>query len=256
MRSKSFFNAAVVFMLALVFFAANPVDAGPRRDKASAKHKAECEAWCRQHPDCVKCSKLGDCGPGYKDIKSWTGFGENWHACAKRISRQEASRKNKSACRRWCNEHSEEGCEFCSEKAACGKGYKSIKSFRGKGDNWFACKKTKFGQSGRALDAKHKRQCETFCKNEQSCEKCSELPGCGPGYASIASFNGPGKNWYACKRNVHGKYSEENQDECRAYCSQNKRCKKCSKKPGCGPGFKPMASFKGRGKNWYACEKR
>lgn len=59
-------------------------EAGRARDRASAENKAACESWCKDNkPECDHCSTLRNCGTGFKNIKSWTGFGDNWHACAK-----------------------------------------------------------------------------------------------------------------------------------------------------------------------------
>lgn len=56
----------------------------PSRQEASKTNKEACEEWCREHPECAKCSTKRGCGRGYKNLKSWTGRGENWHACEKR----------------------------------------------------------------------------------------------------------------------------------------------------------------------------
>jgi hypothetical protein len=109
------------------------------RSTESGRNKAACENWCRGNSSCVKCSKKGDCGAGYKDIKSWTGRGDNWHACAKRESRDQASASNEAACKAWCDNNSQ--CKHCSKKYGCGRGYKMMKSWKGKGDNWHACRK-------------------------------------------------------------------------------------------------------------------
>ncbi len=158
---------------------------------------------------------------------------------------------NESNCQKWCKEN--DRCQKCSKWVGCGKGLKNIKAFRGKGKDWFACGKT----IQASASAKNKNRCEEYCKEDKQCDKCSELPACGPGYTSIATFKGPGKNWFACKKNYYGAKSGANKQECLTYCKQNnKRCKKCSEKPGCGLGYEVMATFRGSGKNWFACEKK
>jgi len=54
------------------------------RTQAGRDHKAACEKWCSEHGECAKCSTSVGCGRGYKTIKSWTGYGDNWYACKKR----------------------------------------------------------------------------------------------------------------------------------------------------------------------------
>lgn len=49
--------------------------------------------------------------------------------------------------------------------------------------------------------------------------------------------------------------SDSNRKRCEAYCEEDKACHKCSKLPACGEGYKSLATFKGSGKNWYACRK-
>jgi hypothetical protein len=113
--------------------------AGKKRDRASAKHKADCEAWCKANENCQKCSRSVGCGTGYKKLKSWTGYGDNWYACGKNKYGQ-ASDKHKEACQKWCK--GQRKCAFCSKKSGCGTGYKKMKSWTGRGKNWYACKKS------------------------------------------------------------------------------------------------------------------
>ena len=195
MKNRSVLTIALFLSLTIVFFAATTADAGRRRDKASAENKAACENWCRQNPECVKCSTLAGCGGGFKNLKSWTGFGDNWHACAKRVSREEASRKNKADCENWCRQNPE--CKKCSKLGDCGPGYKDIKSWTGFGDNWHACAKRVTREEA---SRKNKADCENWCRNNSQCSKCSKLAGCGPGFKGIKSWTGFGDNWHACRK--------------------------------------------------------
>ena len=98
---------------------------------------AHCIDYCRRTPDCEKCAKTAGCGAGYTKMRSWKEAGKNYYACKKRTSRAEESRSNKEACQRWCDQSS--SCSKCSRKVGCGAGYKKIKSWTGRGDNWYAC---------------------------------------------------------------------------------------------------------------------
>jgi hypothetical protein len=112
--------------------------AGKKRDRASAKNKADCAAWCKSNPSCEKCSRTSGCGTGYKKLKSWTGFGDNYYACGKNKYGKESDR-NKADCLKWCRGNKK--CAHCSKLSGCGNGFKKIKSWTGKGKNYYACKK-------------------------------------------------------------------------------------------------------------------
>ena len=83
---------------------------------------------------------LVNCGQGYDNMHSWTGYGKNWHACKKRPSYSQAGNQNHSECIEWCD-NNKPRCDKCSTSAGCGAGYKSIKKFGGRGDNWYACER-------------------------------------------------------------------------------------------------------------------
>lgn len=112
--------------------------AGKKRDRASARHKADCEAWCKAHDNCEKCSRKVGCGTGYKKLKSWTGYGDNYYACGKNKYGKESD-KNKADCLKWCRGNKK--CAHCSKLSGCGSGYKKMKSWTGRGKNYYACKK-------------------------------------------------------------------------------------------------------------------
>jgi hypothetical protein len=101
----------------------------------SRNNHTECRVWCGTHPECAKCSTAMNCGVGYERIKSWTEDGTNWYACKEK----ERSRDHHDACSSWCSKHPE--CDKCSTLLNCGIGYKTIKSWTGKGTNWHACQK-------------------------------------------------------------------------------------------------------------------
>jgi hypothetical protein len=69
------------------------------RSQASEANREACEQWCRNRADCVTCSTQIGCGKGYRHLKSWTGYGNNWHACATRgpSERDQASDANHQA---------------------------------------------------------------------------------------------------------------------------------------------------------------
>lgn len=55
------------------------------RDEETENNRKACQAYCANYkPRCVKCSTLKNCGRGLKNMKSWTGYGKNYHACEKR----------------------------------------------------------------------------------------------------------------------------------------------------------------------------
>lgn len=109
------------------------------RTQAGKDHKAACEKWCSENEGCVKCSRKVGCGKDYDKMKSWTGYGDNYYACKKRPSRTQAGKDHKAQCEEWCAANS--SCSKCSDKVGCGRGYKKIKSWTGRGKNWYACKK-------------------------------------------------------------------------------------------------------------------
>jgi hypothetical protein len=104
--------------------------------------------------------------------------------------------------------------------------------------------------------AGNKADCREWCGNhaDDGCVKCSTKAGCGSGYKAMKHFRGRGRNYHACKLNNFGRRGEENHQECEAWCDGNQNCEKCSTIVGCGSGYNNMKSFRGPGKNWYACQ--
>jgi hypothetical protein len=225
-----------------------------QRAGASEANRSSCEQWCRAHrtdQGCVKCDTRKDCGPGYRGLKTWGGYGNNWHACRVEgaSNRERESDAHHEACNQWCNSNKPE-CVKCSKRSGCGVGFETLKSWKGYGTNWHACGKSSYGEESE----KNQLDCWKWCgENKPPCETCSTKKYCGSGYTLIRSWTGPGKNWHACRKAG----SQSNREACDLWCSQNKpRCAKCSSKLGCGMGFERIETFRGRGENWYACRER
>jgi len=222
------------------------------RQEASESNHQACLDWCQKTPQCVGCSKLGDCGPGKKDIRSWTGRGDNWHACAERENRQEASESNHQACLDWCQKTPQ--CVGCSKLGDCGPGKKDIRSWTGHGDNWHACAERESRQE--ASKSNH-QACLDWCSTVPECIGCSKLGDCGPGKKDIRSWTGHGDNWHACaKRESRAERSLSNRQACQEWCKEHSECVGCSENPGCGYKKKSIRSWTGRGDNWYACRNK
>jgi len=245
----AFFGVLVV----LAALAAGPAYAGKWKD-ASKRHEDACNTWCSSNSECTHCSTLKNCGHGYENLRSWDGYGQNWHACKKRLSYSQAGEQNHTECIDWC-QGNKPRCVKCSTYAGCGPGYKSIKTFGGRGNNYFACER-------RSDTADRMNECDEWCSNNKPrCVKCTQKDGCGAGYKTIKSFRGPGINYFACEDRGH---SEQNEVDCINWCRDhhvrlggpNGWCHKCSKTSGCGPGLTAIKSWKGKGKNWYACGNR
>ncbi|MCP3891845.1 MAG: hypothetical protein GY702_23710 [Desulfobulbaceae bacterium] len=211
-----------------------------------SSNKENCQMFCNDDRGCEKCSKMPGCGPGYSPMATFKNFHRDfWYAC-KQNSYGRHSERNKSACLEWCEENNQ--CKKCSENIGCGANFKKIMSFTGTGKNWHACKKTMHSQASDRNEA----QCKDWCDNNELCEKCSTLRGCGGDYTSMKHWTGTGKNWHACRKSG----AASNKAACLQWCQEKDNCRKCSEKPGCGMGYKKMKSFKGPGKNWYSCKKR
>lgn len=147
-----------------------------------------CKRYCDSDPKCVKCSTKKGCGPGYKRLRSYTGHGTNYHACAER----KRSKGNRERCESWCREHS--NCVKCDTNIGCGVGFKKINSFTKGGTNWYACRERGGGSRS------HRESCEEWCQARSECAKCSTKRGCGIGYKRLKSWTGKGTNWHACTR--------------------------------------------------------
>ena len=167
------------------------------------------------------------------------------------INNAYAGKSNKTKCKEWCA--SAEGqrlnCDHCRGYRACGRGYTSIKSFRGRGKNWHACTKTQ-RQIGKE---ENKRKCKEWCNGSEGqrrgCTGCSTKPGCGVHQDRLKKFNEfKGKNWYACK-SIKDDLKKRAESWCRARIREP--YKKVAKR--CGNGYIMVKRFRGRGKNYSCC---
>ncbi len=98
----------------------------------------DCQKWCAAHSETCKHCRTGSCGTGYSPVKTFRGKGKNVRACVKNTYGQ-ASSNNRKDCERWCAATA--ACAKCSVSSGCGRGYKRIKRFGGRGKNWYGCKK-------------------------------------------------------------------------------------------------------------------
>jgi hypothetical protein len=163
--------------------------------KESERHKSECKAWCGQTPGCEFCSTNRGCGQGYEAIRSWTGYGKNWHACAKRETRREAGLRHKEDCEKWCRENP--ACSDCTSVAGCGYKSRVLKTWKGRGKNYYACERRM--KTDRA-SMNNKAACEEWCGRHEKCRKCTNFTTCGLGVRTLKTFGGAGENWYACEK--------------------------------------------------------
>ena len=226
-----------IFVLLILLLAAAP---------ALSDNKSRCQEFCQNDKMCKKCTKLPGCGPGYSPMATFKAFKHDyWYACREN-KWGKLSDRNKQACLEWCEEN--KSCSKCDKHIGCGQGYQKIMSFTGSGKNWHACKKT---LHQRASD-RNKADCEEWCAGNELCEKCSTLKGCGKDYTSMKSWTGAGTNWHACRKAG----AASNKAACLQWCGESSECQKCSEKYGCGRGYKRIKTFKGPGKNWFACKKR
>ncbi len=234
----------------LILGLAWPAQAGKFKD-ASKRHERDCKNWCKGNPECGKCLPLLPCPPGTKRLKSWKGYGKNWHACSKPGARRRASKDHLRDCKDWCKGNP--NCGKCLPVLPCPPGTKKLKSWTGYGKNWYACSKP--GQR-RQASKDHLRDCKNWCKGNPNCGKCLPVLPCPPGTKKLKSWTGYGKNWYACsKPGQRRQASEKNLKDCRIWCGKNPRCGKCMPALPCPPGTRKLKAWTGYGKNWYGCSK-
>ncbi len=245
----------VAALAAVVFVAAAPAGtawAGKWKDK-SKQHEEACNAWCDEHkPDCDHCSTLGACGPGYDTIQSWTGYGKNWHACKRRLTHDEATKQNKDECEAWCARN--EDCKKCEVVTRCRDGYETLKTFGGRGTNYYACGLKRYNTPASNY---HRDECFKWCdENKPLCRTCRTYKGCSAGMVAIKSWKGKGRNFYACARRDDIK--AKNKADCDAWCGANEKCVKCDTKKGCGYGYLHMKSFSmgDSTSDYHACKRR
>jgi hypothetical protein len=237
------FGSLVVLLLGIwLLSSAAPAQAGRWKD-ASERHERDCKSWCKEHGDCGKCLPLLPCPPGTRKLKSWKGYGKNWHACSRPGDTN--SKKHERDCKKWCKEH--EDCGKCNP-LPCPPGTRKLKSWTGAGKNWYAC-----SRPGDTNSKKHERDCKAWCKDHEDCGKCLPLLPCPPGTRKLKSWTGAGKNWYACSK-PGDTNSKKHERDCKKWCKEHEDCGKCNPLP-CPPPSKNLKKWTGPGKNWYACRK-
>jgi hypothetical protein len=242
--------AAMTLLMALAVFAAGPAYAGTY-DRKSKEHEAACNKWCAENkPDCDHCSPMSGCGSGYDTIKSWTGRGKNWHACKRRLSRDQATEAKKKECKTWCDRNPD--CEYCST-VGCKSGMAKMRKWAGRGKNVVACGKKQYRSEA---SNRNRDDCYKWCEEHKDiCSNCSKTRGCAAYRVRLKTWGGKGKNFYACGSTK--KIKAKNKADCNAWCKANSGCVKCSHKKGCGLGYKRIKSFSlgGSSVDYHACKK-
>jgi hypothetical protein len=242
----------VAALTAFLFLTASASDVFAGKWKRKSKqHEDNCKAWCEEHEDCTHCSTLRHCGKDFDTIKSWTGYGKNWHACKKRPSRAEAGRNNKEECEAWCGRN--EDCKKCVSVNRCRDGYTTLQKFGGRGTNYYACGPKRYNNPA---SNRHRDECFRWCEENPLCRTCRTYSGCAHGSVSIKAWKGPGRNFYACARRDDVK--AKNKEDCEAWCNERERCVKCDTKKACGYGYLHMKTF-GLGNtssDYHACKRR
>ena len=99
-----------------------------------------CLESCRDTSNCVACSTLSDCGPGYADLNSFNDHdGKTWYSCRARGGRfGRNSEEYRHNCIAYCE--ATRNCSVCSTYRDCGSDYSAVAHFTGgNGRNWHAC---------------------------------------------------------------------------------------------------------------------
>lgn len=219
----------------------------------SSENEAACKKWCKENqPRCVKCDSGMSCGGRDLDIiKSFKKGTGNWYACGLSDYARE-SLNNKNECLAWCRQN--ERCESCKDKVGCGSGLTSIKTFGGRGENWYAC-----GLSDYKIgSAENEAECEQYCDNDPNCDYCARNT-CDWGYTGdrIKTFGGRGQNWYACRYTTRSVLGMAREEECNKFCRSSAICDFCTiQRHQCGAGKEVVARFRGKGRTVFACKNR
>lgn len=248
----------LVVLSTFMFFtiAAGDAQAGKIRDRKSKEHQDACNAWCEVHPDeCSHCSTKSGCGQGYDAIQSWTGYGKNYYACKKRLTRREESTANMDSCNAWCR--STPDCIECVTAAGgCRSGLRKMNRWGGRGYNFIACGKRQYNNPASNWN---RDECYKWCdENKPLCHKCDTNKGCANDYAVVKSWKGKGRNFHACAKRSSVK--AKNKAECLAWCAEHPDlCVGCKVSKNCGAGLSHLKTFN-YGKNdlldYHACKKR
>jgi hypothetical protein len=191
-KKRNFVIILLALALGMVFSAAPDQAWAGKYKKASQKNESDCRKWCHENKEqCEFCDTKSGCGQGYVSIRKWGGRGKNWYACGKKETRREAGQRHYNDCKKWCDENP--GCDRCSKKSGCGKGYRKLKGWTGRGENWYACEKR---EKTDPASQNNKAACREYCKGKYGC-KCKNRP-CHHTYKKLKTFGGRGENWYAC----------------------------------------------------------
>lgn len=92
-------------------------------------------------------------------------------------------------CQKYCGTEPE--CAECVKANVCNIKYEKMKTFKGKGRNYTACKPEK---------SENYEECKKFCDGNYKCSHCDSTINCGVSYTKLKSFTGKGSNWYACEK--------------------------------------------------------
>lgn len=155
--------------------------------------------WCKAHkPECLHCHTKKSCGgKKYKIIRSFRKGSDNWYACGL-SDYGRGSIENLEECEKYC-ENNPDKCDFCWPRSDCKSGRRiqgaRIKTFGGKGANYYACRFTAKG----LLTKERLEECQKMCEASDICDYCTAR-GCRPGYKAVARFTGKGSTVRACKK--------------------------------------------------------
>lgn len=147
----------------------------------SSENKANCQAWCNSNkPKCSFCNANITCkGRDHNVIKSFKKGTGNWHACG--LSQHAIkSSENERKCKQWCANTSE--CNQCTS-GNCGRGIKHLKTFGGRGENWYACQKTNWTKNTEKSKAEAEKWCADYRQStREDCRIVKSGKSCPAGF--------------------------------------------------------------------------
>ncbi|MDX9804862.1 MAG: hypothetical protein RBT87_03410 [bacterium] len=97
--------------------------------------------------------------------------------------------ENHVNCQKYCAVDPE--CVKCVKSSTCDFKFEKIKTFKGPGRNYTACKPVK---------SENYEECVKYCDSNYRCDHCDSTMNCGVSFVNIKSFRGKGTNWYACEK--------------------------------------------------------
>jgi hypothetical protein len=215
-------------------------------------NKRDANNYCKEQKKkniSCKVSKWVGCGSSWTKAKRFNRHrGKDWFACKKTKFAKKGD-QNKAKCKAWSDNWTKKnagGYSYCSDLCIPAPSSRILKRFRGKGKNW--CAKI----STTKLQNLNMSKCKEWLRGKQGiyCKK----ERCGNGYTKAKSW---GKLTYkisACTKSRFGEKGEKNHAACLKYCSK-KQCQ-CKSQLRCGAGWRSVRSFRGKGKNWWACYRR